>query len=75
MLTLLIPHLSDGQQCVVVSNIADVGRFVDADTASVFADAALPELSNSPLLADSQPFNPWLSRYNILLQKTSKSER
>ena len=75
MLTLLIPHLSDGQQCVVVSNIADVGRFVDADTASVFADSALPELSNSPLLADSQPFNPWLSRYNILLPKTSTSER
>ncbi|MDD5871534.1 MAG: hypothetical protein PUC77_08655, partial [Bacteroidales bacterium] len=65
MLTLLIPHLSDEQRCVIVPTIADAGRYVDGDEVSVFADKELPELCNSPVLVDSQPFNPWLCRYRI----------
>lgn len=69
MLTLLIPHLSDEQRCVIVPTIADAGRYVDSDTVSVFADKELPELCNSPALVDSQPFNPWLWRYNLNQKK------
>lgn len=62
-LSLLIPHLHDGQKVQIISDIKQISEFNADGKAIVFADNDMQALLDCPNLESATQFNPWQMIY------------
>ena len=64
-LSLLIPHLHDGQKVQVISDINQISDYNANGEAVVFADNDMQALLDCPNLESATQFNPWQMMYVV----------